>query len=124
MRWREERGPAAHNHSGISRKREMWRVAFGNHGRLESIAGRTRPVRCEPGGPSKWNIQAALGGATVFSKHTFSGCDVMMENRFGARMCGIEFDEQRAQDRLEREHFSSGNGRLGKLSMRGFLGRE
>jgi gamma-glutamyltranspeptidase / glutathione hydrolase len=28
------------------------------------------------------NIQAALE-APRFSKHTFSGCDVMMENRFG-----------------------------------------
>jgi len=30
----------------------------------------------------KMNIQAALE-APRFSKHTFSGCDVMMENRFG-----------------------------------------
>src|SRR5438046_5187955 len=33
----------------------------------------------------KMNIQAALE-APRFSKHTFSGCDVMMENRFGQKV--------------------------------------
>jgi len=79
MRWREEEA-AAHNHSGIRAKGEMcvWRSgswAAGINRRRTRSSLRTIV-------DFKMNIQAALE-APRFSKHTFSGCDVMMENRFG-----------------------------------------
>jgi len=69
----------AYDHSGV---RAKGRCSCGvrDHGRLESIAG-ARLSLCEPGG-----LQNEYSGgleAPRFSKQTFSGCDVMMENRFG-----------------------------------------
>jgi gamma-glutamyltranspeptidase/glutathione hydrolase len=65
----------------------------------------------------KMNIQAALE-APRFSKHTFSGCDVMMENRFGQN---VRNELTAKGHKIELKGTFSGGMGGGQAVMRDFL---
>ena len=73
---------AAHDHSRVCAEGRYPRGVW-NYGRMEPVAG-ARAVR---GGPCRFQDEyPGRDGSATISKHTFGGCDVMMENRFSQKV--------------------------------------